>query len=75
MAIKKKEFILLHVWGDESGISTDPTDLVPPDGKVLNVGIPNSNDTLIVVDKALLNDPGFARDWIPKHLWDELKGV
>lgn len=70
---QKPEFVLLHVWGDESGVNTSSTDLVPPDGRVVDVGIPNTDDMLIVVDKALLSDPAFLKEWFKPHLWDDVK--
>lgn len=69
---EEKEYVKLHVWGDESGINTEPTDMVPPDGRVLEIGIPNSDDLLMVVDRALLSDPEFVKEWFKPHLWDDV---
>ena len=67
------EFVLLHVWGDESGIYCEDTKIVPPDGRLLNVGLPNSHDVLVVARKDLLEDQSFLDQWIPEHLHEEAR--
>jgi len=69
----EQKYTLLHVWGDESGVCTKSTEIVPPDGRVLNIGIPNSYDVLLVVRDDLLDDQEFLDEWIPKHLHDEAR--
>jgi hypothetical protein len=66
-------FVLLHVWGDQSGICSGGTEVVPPDGRLLSVGIPNSDDVLLVVRRDLLTDQGFLDEWIPDFLHDECR--
>jgi len=71
-ALAPGQYVMVSIIGDSSAIFVGDTDLVPPDGKYMNIDIPNSDDVLFVVDPALLKDPQFIADHIPSHLVDEL---
>ena len=59
-AMTDSEFVLVHVWGDSSGVAVQPTEVRPPDGKFMDIGIPNSYDRLFVCRKDLLQDKDFV---------------
>ncbi len=64
-------FILVHVWGDGSGIYTESTNITPPDGKYMNIGLPNSDDQLFVVHQDVFDNPDFIKEQFKDHLWDD----
>ena len=64
-------FMLIHVWGDESGILAESTDITPPDGKYMDIGIPNSDDRLFVAHRDAYDDPNFIKEQFKEHLWED----
>jgi len=66
-----KEYYIVHIWGDKSGINAARTDIVPPDKELLIIDLPNSDDFLFVASKSKLMNPSFIKERIPQHLFDE----
>ncbi len=64
-------FTIVHIWGDESGIYAEDSTVVPPDGKFLDIGLPNSYDRLFVGDNSTLKDKAFIKENIPAGLYNE----